>query len=117
MKLKDQLEELRAILFTGKPLSALPVLTHPEYVARFEARTERDPEAEWQALFRYTKAIVPLYRKQLIDNYRMESYMRGETGVTPPEYDDKTILQRLYEDIMELETEEEWQAWVQHWTG
>lgn len=114
MHLKDQLEELRAILFTGKPRHSFPQLTQPEYVEWFEGRVERDPETEWQAMYQYLQPIISLYRKQLEEMDRMEAYIHGKSH-SPPAFDDETVLQKVYEEIMELETEEEWQAWVQHW--
>lgn len=114
MQLTTQLEELRAILFTGKPRRSLPPLAQPEYVSYFEQRVERDPQVEWKALHDFARPLIPLFRKKLIDQFRMESYIHGVT-LTPPTYDDETILTKMYEEIMELETEDEWQAWVRQW--
>lgn len=114
MQLADQLEELRAILFTGQSRSSLPTLTQPEYVEWFEQRLERDPETEWRAMRRYAQPIIPLYRKQLAEMHRMEAYIHGKTSPAP-DYDEEIVLKKLYEEMMELETEEEWQKWVQHW--
>lgn len=114
MQLSARLEELRAILFTGKPRRSLPSLTQPEYVSLFEQRIERDPQAEWKALHNYAKPLIPLYRQKLANIYKMESYILGKKAA-PPAYDEETILTKIYEEIMELETEEEWQAWVRQW--
>ncbi|MFS8579328.1 MAG: hypothetical protein LOD88_04805 [Novibacillus thermophilus] len=114
LRLADALEELRAILFTGKSRRSLPPLTQPEYVKRFEGRIERNPKAEWHALHQYAQPIIPLYRKQLEEKRRVESYFHGKPADTLDD-DDQTVLEKLYEEIMEMETEEEWQAWVRHW--
>lgn len=65
-------------------------------------------------MHQYAQPIIPLYRKQLEEKRRVESYFHGKPADTLDD-DDQTVLEKLYEEIMEMETEEEWQAWVRHW--
>ncbi|WP_054948897.1 hypothetical protein [Numidum massiliense] len=115
MQLRKQLEQLRAILYTGKPQEAAPTLTQEEYIERFEARIARDPAVEWQALVTYGRPLVPQYRARLADIHRMARLLQGDDAPAPPT-DDEALLKQLYEEMMELETEQEWQTWANQWS-
>lgn len=130
----EELEQLRAIIFTGKRLheSESP-LTQEEYVERYENQWERDPLLEWQLVSEAAKSLIPLYQKEQQHIERMERMLSGQTAgdtrgadKTAKEFarneaddaedeaadshqDEAYWVERLYDEIVDLETEEEWQ--------
>lgn len=125
MRHVDALEQIRSIIFTGKPLKqGQPILAQEEYVDIFQARSERDPLAEWRGLVEWSTDIWPKLKNEQEAIEHMERLISGEKGADGrvqnvrlsendalSEEDERDYwLERLYEEIADLETEAEWQA-------
>jgi hypothetical protein len=119
MALTDVWEQLRSIVFTGRRLKADE---HPqkqeEYILAYEDQLERNPLEEWKLLSEAALPVLGAFRKEQNAIERMEKMISGgldesDRDLKETEEDDEDTeywIERLYDEIANLETEEEWQA-------
>jgi len=109
-ELNQTLEQLRFVIFKGtrpNDKEYLPVQTQEQYVFEYEQQIERVPGRERKLIETYSLPILPLYRKQMEQLAKMEQLISERTG--PVSFSDEEVLDELYDDISNLETEAEWQ--------
>ena len=104
------LEQLRFIIFKGTSPTEkenLPLHSQEEYVFEYEQQLERDPGKERKLIEKYSVPILPLYRQQMEQVAKMDQLISGNTD--PISFSNEDVLDELYDDIANLETEAEWQ--------
>jgi len=109
-QLDQALEQLRFVIFKGvRPNEEenLPIQSQEEYVFEYEQQVERDPGRERRLIETYSLPILPLYKQQMEQLAKMEQFISGNTD--PISFSDEEVLDELYDDISNLETEDEWQ--------
>lgn len=109
MKLELALEQLRFVIFKGilPDESRTHDYTQEQYVLEYEQQIERDPAKERRLFETYSLPILPIYRKQMEQLSKMEQLI-SESSV-PISFSDEEVLDELYDELSNLETEIEWQ--------
>jgi len=109
MDLNRQLEQLRYAIFIGQDPSQLEnILTQEEYTDHYESQLERDPATEHRLLVEYSKPILPIYRKEMEQIAKIEQSLSGDEQ--PISFTDEEVMEELYDEMMNLETEDEWNS-------
>ncbi|MBP1933932.1 hypothetical protein [Ammoniphilus resinae] len=109
MDLNQQLEQLRYAIFIGQDPSQLDnMLTQEEYTEHYESQLERDPAAERRLLVEYSKPLLAVYRKEMEQIAKIEQSLSGDDQ--PISFSDEEVMEELYDEMMNLETEEEWNS-------
>lgn len=110
--LTTKLEQLRAMLFLGRTLSDREQPWQQEaYIDYYEGRIERNPSTEWKAFTEIAGPLLSIFRKKREEIARMERLIQGvpePTAISATE--EEKVIEELYDGIVNLDTEEEWQA-------
>lgn len=116
--MNDAWEQLRSIIFTGHRLGPDDEPQSQEaYIEHFESQIERNPLEEWKLIKQAAQPVIDSYRQEQEAIERMEKMIRGDSEDVPTHnsngVEEETLtlddwIERLYEDIANLETEEEW---------
>ncbi|HJV44911.1 MAG TPA: hypothetical protein VJ824_04205 [Bacillota bacterium] len=107
MNIADHLEKFRYILFMGRyPDQDIP-MSQEEYVEAYEEQLERDPALERKLILEFSSPLLPIYRKHIEQLAKMEQTISGNDE--PISFTDEEVLDELYDEISNIETEEEWQ--------
>jgi hypothetical protein len=115
----DAWEQLRSIVFTGRRLDENESpWNQEEYISAYEDRIERDPLEEWKLLNEAVLPVMSAYRIEQKAIERMEKIISGQLDENDKvsaktedgDENQEEWIERLYEDIANIESEEEWQA-------
>jgi hypothetical protein len=107
VNISDALEKFRYVLFTGEYPEELTSRTQEEYIEIYEQQMERDPATEAKLIAEFGEPLLPTFRKQMEQLARMEQLISGTDAKTS--FSDEEILNEIYDDVANIETEEEWQ--------
>ena len=107
VNISDALEKFRYVLFTGECPEEFTPRTQEEYIEIYEHQMERDPAMEAKLIVEFGEPLLPTFRKQLEQLARMEQLISGTDEKTS--FSDEEILNEIYDDVANIETEEEWQ--------
>jgi hypothetical protein len=111
--MSDIWEQLRSVIFTGRRLGPdEEPQSQEDYIEHFESQIERNPLEEWKLIKQAAQPILQTYRQEQEAIERMERMIRGESidESEPDVAEEDNWIERLYEDIANLETEDEWLA-------
>lgn len=110
MDIKHALEQFRYALFIGTPPNHLDPLTQEEYIEKYEQQVSRNPIEERQLIKSYSVPLLPTYKKHLEKVKKMEQILMGNEDAEEVElvFSDEEALDELYDEVSNLETEEEW---------
>ncbi|WP_047154385.1 hypothetical protein [Aneurinibacillus tyrosinisolvens] len=110
-QVRRTMDKVRHAIYLGERLpEGIAPNTQEEYLQFYEERTERNPLEE-KALF--SDAVAPLlsnYQKKWREENAAAAIMTGETIEEPA--DEEQWLFELYDEIMSIDTEEEWGQFV-----
>ncbi|RXT05835.1 hypothetical protein [Ammoniphilus sp. CFH 90114] len=107
MSIEQALERFRYALFLGvEPPEEYTAKTQEEYIEHYEQQIERDPAKERKLITRLSAPLLQVYRKQVEQLARMEQLISGDQS--PLIFSDEDILEELYDELSNIETEEEW---------
>lgn len=107
MNVEKDLERFRYAVFIGNmPDDNFTPLSQEEYVDQYEQQLERDPARERKLLEDLSASLLPLYRSKLEQIAKIEQTISGIEE--PISFSDAFVLEELYDEISNLETEEEW---------
>lgn len=107
MSIENQLERFRYALFIGEaPPENYQPLSQEEYIEQYEKKVERNPAQERKLMAELSAPLLPIFQKQLEDLARMEKLISEDE--TPVSFEEEEILEELYDEVSNLETEEEW---------
>ncbi|WP_134704088.1 hypothetical protein [Ammoniphilus sp. YIM 78166] len=108
MSLDHALEQFRYALFIGElPKDDFSPLTQEQYIELYEQQIERDPAMERKLMVTLSAPILSPYRKQMEQLARMENMIAGEERIIA--CSDDEVLEELYDEVSNMETDEEWQ--------
>jgi hypothetical protein len=111
LNVRQELDRFRHVLFTGKSPVDFTPKTQEEYITYYESRVERDPASERKLLIQASIQLLPLYKKRLTGIASMEQLLTGEShNIT---YTDEEVLEELYDEVVNIESEDEWQDYLQ----
>lgn len=106
MSIDRDLERFRFGIFMGYISENITPLTQEEYIDHYEQLLERNPAQERKLMKELSAPLLPLYRSQMEQVAKMEQMISGtEEEVS---FTDQEVLDELYDEISNLETEEEW---------
>ncbi|MBN6188139.1 hypothetical protein JQN58_14790 [Aneurinibacillus sp. BA2021] len=110
-QIKHLLNRARHAVFLGEPLhiESKP-LTQEEYFEAYEARTARDPLTEIALLREAILPLLPVYQEKWRNDNRAAQMMTG-TSLAEPRDEDGWLME-VYDEIMNTDTEEEWEQFV-----
>ncbi|RKD21686.1 hypothetical protein BEP19_13705 [Ammoniphilus oxalaticus] len=104
----EALEQFRFAVFMGRrPGEVEALLTQEQYVLAYEQQLERDPAKERTLMETYSAPLLPVYKKIMEQTAKMEQLLSGDT--TPISFTDEDVLDELYDEVSNLETEAEWE--------
>lgn len=107
MNMEKDLERFRFGIYMGYISENITPLTQEEYVDHYEQLVERNPAQERRLMKELSEPLLPLYRTQMEQVAKMEQMISGtEEEVF---FTDDEVLHELYDEISNLETEQEWQ--------
>jgi hypothetical protein len=110
MDIQQALEQFRYALFIGTPPIHFVPLTQEEYIDQYEQQLSRNPIEEKQLIKSYSIPLLPAYKKHLEKVKKMEFILMGNEEAEKMElfFTDEEALEELYDEVSNLETEEEW---------
>ncbi len=118
MLYRDSLENLRAVIFTGKERALnTPFMTQEQYIEQYEWREDRDPIADFKAIEKAATPLLTHYKEKLEQIARMEALInppiKDEDNGHEDEFGKNPVLESLYEEIATIDTEEQWLKFVE----
>lgn len=116
MSIENHLERFRYALFIGEaPPESYQPLTQEEYIEHYEQKLERNPAQERKLMSELSAPLLPLFQKQLEDIARMEKLVSGDESHVS--FEEEEVLEELYDEVSNLETEEEWKEFTKRFTS
>lgn len=107
MSLDHALDQFRYALFVGElPKEEFTPLSQEEYIEQYEQQVARNPAMERKLMSVLSVPLLSPYRKQMEQLARMENMIAGEERTLS--FTDDEVLDELYDEVSNLETEEEW---------
>ncbi|WCK55614.1 hypothetical protein PP175_06640 [Aneurinibacillus sp. Ricciae_BoGa-3] len=115
-EIKHLLNTARHAIFTGEALtSGTSAFTQEAYIELYEERTERNPLTEKKLFSDAILPLLPLFQNQWRKANQAAAIMDGETEEEPADFED--WLLEIYDEINSIDTEKEWDSFVQRFTG
>lgn len=115
-QIRHQLNKARHAVFLGEPLQTdSQPMTQEEYFEAYEARVERDPLAETALLREAILPILTIYQEKWRNDNQAAQMMTGNSLAEPR--DEDGWLMEVYDEIMNTDTDEEWEQFVTRFTN
>lgn len=106
------LDQARHAIFLGEELPAeASALTQEDYLAQYEARTERNPLREKELLRQAIAPLLAIYQHAWKMDNAAAALMTGDS--LPEPEDEEEWLLEIYDEIMNTDTEAEWEKLTQ----
>ncbi len=115
MNMDRELERFRFGIFMGNSPENFTPLTQEEYVDHYEQLVERNPAQERKLMKELSASLLPLYRNQMEQAVKIEQMISGEQEEVS--FSNEEVFDELYDEISNLETEEEWQEFKKRILG
>jgi hypothetical protein len=114
-QIRHLLNKARHAIFLGESLQEGETpKTQEEYLELYEARVERDPLHEVSLLREAIGPLLPIYQKKWRTDNRAAEMMTGNS--LPEPKDDEGWIMEVYDEIMNTDTETEWDQFVTRFT-
>jgi hypothetical protein len=105
------LDKARHVVFLGEELKeGVQAKTQEEYLEIYETRVERDPLLETSLLRDAITPLLPIYQEKWRNDNQAAKMMTGNSLAEPEEEED--WLMEVYDEIVNTDTEEEWERFV-----
>jgi hypothetical protein len=115
-QIQHLLNRARHAIFLGEPLKEGEApKTQEEYLELYEARVERNPLRETELLRQAIEPLLPIYQKKWLNDNRAAEMMTGNS--LPEPEDEEEWLMEVYDEIMNTDSEDEWELFVTRFTN
>ncbi|AMA73898.1 hypothetical protein P4S93_03985 [Aneurinibacillus thermoaerophilus] len=115
-QIRGFLDKARHAIFLGEELKeGTKPKTQEEYLELYETRVERDPLRETALLKEAITPLLSLYKEKWRYDNRAAELMTGNS--LPEPEDEEGWLLEVYDEIMNTDTEEEWEYFVARFTS